>query len=137
MTKYYQHAANLCVMAVTARDPRPSSLVWTEVQVVPVDAIVIRRDELPEVTVVRGRAVASTGSDVYSGSLDANPGPSYQYGLNVLAVAEYLREHPPVDEVQVKALADLLTEADSYDRIEGSLGTARRLVERGVRVEKP
>ncbi|MGB2557766.1 hypothetical protein [Cellulosimicrobium cellulans] len=115
---------------------------YTEVQVVPVDAIVIRREDVPKVHVVGGLVTAGEdeNGDPYSCSAEANPNWPYWYGINALAVAEYLREHPPVDEEQVAAVRDALLSADSDDvnYIEGddAWKLARRMVEHfGVRVE--
>lgn len=110
---------------------------YTEVQVVPVDAIVIRREDVPKVHVVGGLVTAGEdeNGDPYSCSAEANPNWPYWYGINALAVAEYLREHPPVDEEQVMALADALEAEWFPEDLDRATVLARRLVERGVRVE--
>jgi hypothetical protein len=123
-------------------DRYPGSPHYTEVQVAPLDAIVIRREELPEVGVKDGWATANGGEDPYSARLDANPGWPWHYGINALAVSLYLREHPPIDpevERQVEAVG---REIDSALVAVGlgayPMGTnqrhelARRLVESGV-----
>lgn len=111
----------------------------TEVQVVPVDAIVIRRDELPRVLTEPGAHSANVGKSLYY-LRDVTEESMRSAALNNLAMAEYLREHPPVDEEQVAAVRDALLSADSDDvnYIEGddAWKLARRMVEHfGVRVE--
>jgi hypothetical protein len=112
------------------------SVTNTEVQVVPVDAIVIRRDELPEVTSVSqgGRVQFPDGLQRVGVHDDHR-----RLALAFLAADEHFREHPPVDEDQVKALADIwldefaITEAGR----DHAIRRARQLVKRGVRVETP
>ena len=102
-----------------------------EVQVVPLDAIVIPRDELPEVS--RGERMLRLNGTTPVPYTTADQHRSD--ALTHLALAEYLREHPPVDEAQVGALDSLIGElGQEYGYGDPSL--ARRLVERGVRVEK-
>lgn len=61
--------------------------------------------------------------------------------LNVIIIdqAEYLDANPPVDEAQVEALAQIVRDEESDRRAAGDQASwediARRLVERGVRVE--
>lgn len=110
-----------------------SDPLYVEVQPAPLDAIVIRREDLPEVRVSKGRVHAGTevGED-YHASVGGNAAWAWNYGLAALAVAEHLRANPPVDEGQVAALADVIYE------INGVLDDddlARALVRRGVRVE--
>lgn len=122
-----------------------NSAFYTEVQVVPLDAvvagpddIVIRRGELPEVRTGQGssgvyyRANAGYGSALNpSGVVKDILGLAEIRAREFLALAEYLREHPPVDEEQVKALTAIVGETHmSWD----SERMARFLVERGVRV---
>ena len=116
----------------------------TEVQVVPLDAIVIRRDELPEVRPATEDQRASARPLVLTRRGDA----LHRYITNddtvesfrakaamYLALAEHLREHPPVDETQVKALRDLRDEW--YDLNESDTGDLFEfLVRKGVRVEQ-
>ncbi|WP_159795734.1 hypothetical protein [Puerhibacterium puerhi] len=109
---------------------------FTEVQVVPVDAIVIRREELPEV-----KAHSSIPNSVEAGDaflrFDGLNDPREHAESRLrdwAAIAAHLREHPPVDEAQVKAVTQALYEAteDPFDIDVPDV--ARRLVERGVRV---
>jgi hypothetical protein len=73
-------------------------------KVVPTDAIVIERGDLPPVTTSR---VAQGW--VNAGPYDGNPrGGDIHYrpwALAYLALDEYLAAHPPVDEARVRALA--------------------------------
>ena len=106
---------------------------WTEVQVVPLDAIVIRRAELPEVT-VRLKEYRVNG---HTFDMQTTEAEAAEYVLQAAALAEYLREHPQVDEEQVASLFEVLTEEwFPGDDGERASTLARRLVERGVRVEK-
>lgn len=83
------------------------------VQVVPADAIVIPREDLPEVvpdgTVegIDGEPVARFRAGGWQGF--AGDGKSSRASaLAHLALAEYLDAHPPVDEAKVEALAGLV-----------------------------
>ena len=119
---------------------------YTEVQVVPLDAIVIPRDELPEVRPATEDQRASARPLVLTRRGDA----LHRYITNddtvesfrakaamYLALAEHLREHPPVDEEQVASLFEVLTEEwFPGDDGERASTLARRLVERGVRLEQ-
>lgn len=83
------------------------------IKVVPVDAIVIERSELPSVH------ACDDGPDrVHIGGHDKEtwideqdtPQAIRAVALRNLALAEYLEAHPLVDEAQVEALAELLWE---------------------------
>jgi hypothetical protein len=104
----------------------------TEVQVVPLDAIVIRRDELPEVEThetAHGDTVWVYGGDAFDRDADNRTAEAMRDGaLRLLARAEYVREHPPVDEAQVKAIRKALAGFGMNEH------DARVLYERGVRV---
>ena len=137
-SRFFQHAGSSVVRVshpAYMRDYEEDPTV-TEVQVVPSDAIVIPRDELPKVS--RGeRMLRLNGTTpVPYTTADQHRSDARTH----LALAEYLREHPPVDEAQVAAVRDALLSADSDDvnYIEGddAWKLARRMVERGVRVEK-
>lgn len=87
---------------------------FTEVQVAPLDAIVIRRDALPEVDPERPGFSGIVGLDG-PGSADTEP---VYLGVNAdhlrkarehLALAEYVAANPPVDPAQAKAIADVLS----------------------------
>ena len=115
--------------AALAFDLNPA---MAKVQVVPLDAIVIRRDELPEVDATRGARVNSVGIGWALDYLTADrEEKARSYGLAYLALAEYLREHPPVDEAQVKALKDL---RDEWYKRNDSSDLLEFLASRGVRV---
>ena len=139
--KYFQQVEKGKVYRVAGTDLAAlyeADPTYTEVQVVPIDAIVIRRDELPEVH-PEGHGSVTIGGHIY--------GTAYGYrehrgaALRMLALIEYLREHPPVDEAQVDALRDILLStrkpADARPVEDQYKDVARRLVERGVRVEQP
>jgi hypothetical protein len=100
---------------------------WTEVQVVPLDAIVIERADLPAVTV--GRLGLSVGGD--EGGWDANADPEQWHAnaLQALALREYIREHPPVvPDVEVLAREVQLLGGFSYGE---SKSIAQRLLATG------
>lgn len=106
---------------------------YTEVQVVPLDAVVID-GPLPEVK-GGGWDDLTVGRHTFAPFDDIDD--AREYLRAVAAVVARLREHPPVEEAQVKALADVIrhwgilpTEGEeSWEQI------ARRLYGRGVRVE--
>lgn len=151
--RYFQHNKTGVAYPedeVAASVMEPGHPHFTEVQVVPSDAIVIRRDELPEVEVVGGsrpfaRASARTmgrfpvySTASFNGAEDALAHAEAR-ALEFLALREYLREHPPVDEAQVEALARILAKRSAEKR--GAIGPgwrsfaedARHLVAHGVR----
>jgi hypothetical protein len=109
----------------------------TEVQVVPIDAIVIRREDVPMVRAGRPGSNGVYVKDEASRSLDDDPTDVRRLGIALLAIAEYLREHPPVDEGLVREIADLIDEDEHWGEDGDTTTIARRLVERGVRVVKP
>lgn len=140
MMRYFTDATRLVWSAPTGADAAfYLSPPFTEVQVVPLDAIVIRREDLPEVkteTRPDGRVMlhAVTEPDLTYGPTEKQADRARKYAYAELAVAEaieaHLREHPPVDEERVKAVKDAML-AEGYGI---SNPTARRLVQRGVRV---
>lgn len=107
---------------------------YTEVQVVPIDAIVIRRDELPE---VKRSRIGYWFAGEAEGS-ETNPDEWEAIGIGSLAIARHLREHPPADEEQVEELAKVLARDDAGDSIgpgyRAFMDQARRLAGLGVRV---
>lgn len=82
-----------------------------EVQVVPLDAIVIRREDLPEVEVLSTFTRTEGASFNHKGRLTAEDFDRMARGN--LALAAHLRENPPVDERAVDDLQDLLIEMGS------------------------
>lgn len=109
-------------------------------KVVPADAIVIERGDLPEVTVER----TSSGVPYYRLPGDYGFGgtekPEWyeEHARNYLALAEHLRTNPPVDEAQVEALAALIRakyDESTASRYPTEDALARHLVARGARVE--
>lgn len=109
---------------------------YTEVQVVPVDAIVIRREDgliLSDAqadAIVRDRAGIVGRRTLREGDISHVE----KNALIVLAAVRHLREHPPVDEEQVKALVALRDEWDASDSAD-NLNLWEFLVRHGVRVE--
>lgn len=90
-------------------------------KVVPADAIVIERSEVPPVRETAAGIAADPrfqgvmyGPPHYARS-DFDPDAMWANGLANLALAEYRREHPPVDEAQVKALAAAIEGAADDD----------------------
>src|SRR5690606_34665183 len=96
---------------------------WTEVQVVPLDAIVIRRDELPGLDVDRHGTVRVDGL-IEAFSPHYKPEEARARGVAWVALAEHLREHPLVDEAQVEALARILAKRSAEKR--GAIGPGWR-----------
>jgi hypothetical protein len=117
--------------------PRPD---YTEVQVVPLDAIVIRREDVPVASLTADGYVTAgeeENGDPYIVQAHANPNWAWHFGLNVLAVSEFLREHPPVDEAQVSALTAVFYRLPDAPAPDDAAAMARELVARGVRVVTP
>ena len=113
------------------------------VRIVPADAIVIERGELPEVTVDGNSSLLGTGRGlgnipgehrVSVSTSTATAAGVRREGLAYLALAEYLDANPPVDEAQVIALAHLLVAFDPIEEL-ATTTIARRLYLAGVRVE--
>lgn len=106
----------------------------------PADAIVIERSTLPEVLADRdGFHADGLLVDIATTAADA-----MQDARAHLAIAEYLRTHPPVDEAEVERLARALRDKTHGAVIGGAtweyaadqaawIGTARRLYLAGVR----
>lgn len=83
--------------------------LYTEVQAVPLDAIVID-GPLPEVT---ARERYTSTSEGCSWPSRTPPDEIEKRAREHLAIARHLREHPPVDERAVDELQDLLLEMGS------------------------
>lgn len=118
------------------------------VRIVPADAIVVERSELPAVFVrSHGYYMAGRHDLGRMGDLDIEqPGKSAadltrEYAAAVLALAEYLAAHPPVDEAQVTALAAVYRQEETERQNAGDEASwediARSLYARGVRVVTP
>jgi hypothetical protein len=86
---------------------------WTEVQVVPLDAIVIERAEQPSMSPEQAESILANVTAGIAGAFprDAQIAALKLNALHRLVAAEYLREHPPVDEAQVQELSAVLREA--------------------------
>ena len=145
MTRYFQNNNGTVFRAGHVRSTVPDARFearpdeYIEVQVVPLDAIVIRREEFAARPVLHHEGqIKSGGAVIPSHSL---PEYAEDTARHYLALAQWLRENPPVavDEAQVKALAQLLdaAERDTLNHADSFEQYARRLVERGVRVEVP
>ena len=79
------------------------------VRLVPDDAIVIGRGELPEVhSTPMAVTVDGNYRTIDREFKDYNADYARETGLRLLALAEYLDAHPPVDEAQVKELSTLI-----------------------------
>ncbi|QCB93329.1 hypothetical protein [Cellulomonas shaoxiangyii] len=101
-------------------------------KVVPADALVIERGELHEVDPnVTGTGCIVGGEFYEFGTIERHEREARDH----LAIAEYLRAHPPVDEAQVEAVTKALYEATTDPHEIDVPDVARRLVARGVRVE--
>lgn len=97
------------------------------------DLIVIERRELPAVQ-VRANGVHVAGEGASMAHRQWGDATQYRgYALAALAIAEHMRLHPPADEAQVKALAQVLVGASDWKQV---ASLARRLVQAGVRVER-
>lgn len=113
----------------------------TEVQVVPIDAIVISRDELPEVSDFgpdgpTAYLATVAGAEVYAGNTADD---THLWGLRYLALSEYLREHSPVDEA-LRSVVGKIPGDIADDLAKGRGGVDRLatwLADHGVRVEQP
>jgi hypothetical protein len=135
--RYWQHEAAYGISTSESPDYTPSGEGWTEVQVVPLDAIVIERADLPKVTDV---TVEDDGALIDGDLYDLVTVEQHTRSALVhLTRAEYLREHPPVDEAQVAALNRLIVDAvqGGHVTIEAGESFERFLVARGVRVVTP
>lgn len=127
MTRYWKdnHTENI----VTAGDLPLPTTTHTEVQVVPLDAIVIRDDNRPEVRHAVGSAPSASGP---VRSFVLNPTDTLESLVGDIAALsalhDYLREHPPVDEAQVVALASALVDENLTDPLRD---VAERLVRAG------
>jgi len=130
---------------VTRADFLAAVATECNVRIVPADAIVIERGELPEVVKHGVKEIAAGG--IYR-TIDKELSTytaryAREVGLNLLALADYLDAHPPVDEAQVKALARLIADhvdpaslVGSGERVSTtSADLARSLVLAGVRIE--
>ena len=110
------------------------------------NAMMARLDELHDAIVIRrgGAAVVPDGAryvQIEGEKYNSSGTPEWyeQMARGYALLAEYLREHPPVDEAQVKALAKALdAEFDGGNRIDTYDAIARDLlVKHGVRVGTP
>lgn len=98
-------------------------------KVVPADAIVIERGDLPEVT--SAGSYLTVDGVVYGTFKDA--AEAELISRRWLALTEYLRTHPPVDEAEVQRLRDMLLDADESLTGTQVENTAHRLYIAGVR----
>lgn len=121
---------------VPAADLLAAVATELNVRLVPADAIVIERDELPPTR------LTSDGSEVVAGSgepgtrwmrVAAGADAAMQAALAYFAIHKHLTAHSPIDEAQVQALRSLVSDVvPGISRAEHD-AIARRLVEAGVR----
>lgn len=102
-------------------------------KVVPADAIVIERGDDMNVRCITGSGGRrywkhDDGNDAWDGR---NAAELEQAARHMLARAEYLRTHPPVDEAEVQRLERLITQQPGWSV--GSDHLARDLYFAGVR----
>jgi hypothetical protein len=98
----------------------------------PDDVIVIERGDLPEVQVGDVTVSAGRGGAQQFAQHTASPEFWRMTGLNALAIERHLRENPPIDEAQVEALAEEISNAYGFGRDQGGPGhVARHLVQQG------
>lgn len=109
-------------------------------KVVPADALVIERWELPAVTDQGGGTWRFDTGASLSTWIIKTADDARTEALELLALAEHLDAHPPVDEAQVEALAEALWSAGSNSTAWADISIAtqalwiaraRRLVELG------
>lgn len=137
--RHFQHTSGSVAIA---RDPEDVTYFqdrfdYTEVKVVPLDAIAIEAEDLPEVVEAKDGCLR-VGSQHFSRSRAANRDLAlWKKALRDLALELYDREHPPVDEAQVKALAFQLQGVSGYDLAteEGRRHAAEDMAHAGVRME--
>lgn len=118
MTRHYMHKDGTAVFTVGLHAYEvPADDNYTEVRVVPLDSVIID-GPLPEVehdetgTFVRmAHRQGTSGPPVRmpSNPTEHTADEIYAHALACIALAAYLRTHPPLDEAQVKALADDIT----------------------------
>lgn len=102
--------------------------------------IIIDRADLPKVDLTEEGSLYAGPAGMYR--MTASVEKAEKSALGYLRLAEYLREHPPVDEAQVALLADALAEADGDAGLHNLLyddarKMARLMVQSGARMEPP
>jgi hypothetical protein len=128
-------AGVICSTAENSDHKHDEQDFWTEVKVVPLNAMVVRRP---------GRVAVQPQAEAIVQSALSISGPvtgdvlerAEELAAIILEAVEFLREYPPVNEAQVKALGDLIDELQSGGKAyyEDPRELARDLAERGVRV---
>ncbi|MFC8733140.1 hypothetical protein ACFT5B_11835 [Luteimicrobium sp. NPDC057192] len=112
--RYFQKL-NGDIVPYTDDDRRLAPIVklgsWTEVRVVPMDAVVID-GPLPDVS----EDTQNIFTADFHAPIDLTPEELDAKARAFAAMARYRREHPPVDEEQVKALASDLRDLLNPDR---------------------
>jgi hypothetical protein len=138
---YFRDDADGYVYSHTSGDAHPA---FAEVQVVPLDAIVIRREDLPEVVWVERLQRWETVPDERGiwAERDADPEYYERRAEEYAAMARHLRNLPPVDpevERHAEALNGLIVDAACKGLVgitaAADIEFERYLVKRGVRVE--
>ena len=108
------------------------------VRIVPADAIVIERGELPDVDLTWDKRAVMVDGIEYPIGASSSAEEYREIAGRALALADYLDAHPPVDEAQVEALTTSLVDASEYGVSwpDGEARVmARRLYLAGVRLE--
>jgi|GEM_PF-5076833 len=109
---------------------------FEEVRAVALDAVVID-GPLPEVE-IDDRHISAGGAHILNENLDGETAlsRSEKYLRGHAAIVGHLREHPPVDEAQVRVFSKALIEAE-FDHVDGPVSdvVARRMVAKGYRIE--
>ena len=110
------------------------------VRIVPADAIVIERGELPEVEYVGtadglGGRMARFSAGGFTGYADDRTDGHRAVARAHLALAEYIDANPPVDEVMVDTLAAALMSVSPASSSDFTSKAARRLYLAGVRIK--
>ena len=126
-------AESECNATVTRADFLAAVASELNVRIVPADAIVIERRELPEVTREYEHGYYAVGDRTYGADFDHRA-----EALRRLAAAEYIDAHQSIDKAQVVALSNLIRTALAEGReiLPGfNDDLARRLYLAGVRIE--
>jgi hypothetical protein len=125
VTRVWQFNENPDVLCAKAEDGSHthSADVWSEVQVVPLDAIVIERAQMltvEDVTTTDDGAIVDGDYNIL-GTVEHHT----RRALINLALAEYRREHPPVSDELVTRLCERFASIDMPLTREQAIALAR------------